>query len=479
MVEHTKATAKREGVVLESPLNKVKVVAFGIDNSISAEEEAAIMPLLSKVFDVAVDSLIDDETWIYKLKVPFEINPVMTKALGRPLALYVVPSLVDSLGINIASSVYLNHKSRMRRMLTVVGVKNPNDPFVTLTIVFSTKDDNLTKDEVQKILKKERSRTKKYVNEALRLMGFNSQVKTVRTPLIVRIARVFSSDEIKVRVEDGSDLIDVTLKLREPEWDLSSFPSSLVEDLRTLVIEPILENKPYSIRGMIVAGPPGMGKSVLVEAMAKEMKKKVVDIEPSTYRSMWYGHTEKILRSVFEHLKRRNDLVILIDDAEFLMSRNMVTHEGYVSEISTFLKIFQERERPFIALTANYPEVIDQALLRPGRVDLLVVMGYPDKEFRRKIVENTLGRYKIKVNDDIKEDIVRLTKWFSAAEMDAFIRMAIMKGKGTITHDSLLWARRRFSIDETERARMQERTLWYLQKVQGMVVAYVKRPEEV
>jgi SpoVK/Ycf46/Vps4 family AAA+-type ATPase len=150
-------------------------------------------------------------------------------------------------------------------------------------------------------------------------------------------------EEVRVKVEDGSDMVNLTLKLREPGWSLDDFPKTLAEELRYLVVNPIKEDKSYGVRGMIVVGPPGMGKSVLVEAIAKEMGKRIVDIEPATYRSMWYGHTEKILRGIFNSLKKRDDIVVLIDDAEFLMNRNMMLHEGSVSELSTFLKIFQER----------------------------------------------------------------------------------------------------------------------------------------
>jgi hypothetical protein len=72
-----------------------------------------------------------------------------------------------------------------------------------------------------------------------------------------------------------------------------------------------------------------------------------------------------------------------------------------------------------------------------------------------------------------------MTRWFSTAEIDAFIRMSVMKGKGKITLDDLIWARKKFKINETERRVLQERMLWYLERLQGMVISYVKPPEEV
>jgi hypothetical protein len=111
--------------------------------------------LVSKIFDIGVDSLKDEEdTWVYKLKVDYEISPHTSKALARPLALYVVPRLTEELDVNVIASVYLNYKNRIRRVLTIIGIKNPSSSFVTLTTVLSPKDDKLSKEEALKILKK-------------------------------------------------------------------------------------------------------------------------------------------------------------------------------------------------------------------------------------------------------------------------------------------------------------------------------------
>ena len=482
MTEPTKASARKllkEMRKVELPHMKTKVVVFGKTWDSQPEEESIVMLPLSKIYDIALDALNDEELVIYKLKLPYPISPHVTKAALKPLAMYFIPSLSEFRKVNIVASIYVNHKGKNWRKGTIVAFHSPNKEYKLISIVISTSADDFNKDDIIKLMRRERTEAKKYILEALKAFGHPPQPVSVSEVLVARIAKSFNADEIKVRIEDGSEVIDVNLKLREPQWTLNDFPDDLTTNLRTIVTEPLKDGKEYAVKGLIIAGPPGMGKSVLVEAIAHELNKKVVDLEPGMYRSMWYGHTEKIIRKIFENIKHRNDVVVLFDDAEYLMSRNMSMHEGYIAEISTFLKLFQERERPLIALTANYPELIDPALLRPGRVDVLVVLGYPDKNFRRKIVHTTAKKYGIKISEDILEEAVRLTRWFSSAEIDAMIRMAIMKGKGTLTSENLLWARKRFSISESERQRMQERTLWYLQKIQGIIISYVKRPEEV
>ncbi len=480
MSEHTKVKRrKREPRVLNPPYSNAKVVVFSKNVESDVDEEASALTLIPKIYAIASDYLDDPELLIYKLKVPLTLSPGEVRALVKPLSAYVLPSLADALKSNIVASVFYNKNMKNWRLFTIVTVVNPEETFKLLTISISNSDDKLTKDEVIKIVKREKTEAKKFIYDALKTLNAPLSKIQVKESLFIRIAKSFTSEELKIEVEDGADYTSMTLKLREPEWSLTQFPDQLAEEIRTLIVEPLKEDREYAARGIILSGPPGMGKSVLVEAIANELNKKVIDLEPSTYRSMWYGHTEKIVRAIFNTLKRRNDVVVLIDDAEFLMNRGSAVNEAYVSEVSTFLKLLQERDRPLIAMTANYPEMIDPALLRPGRIDVLIVLGYPDKHFRRKIIETALNKYGAKAPESVIEEAVRLTRWFSSAEIDAMIRTALMKGKGTVSEEVLRWARKRFNINETERARIQERMLWYLSKIQGIVISYVKRPEEI
>jgi len=292
----------------------------------------------------------------------------------------------------------------------------------------------------------------------------------------------FSSleDIIRVVIEDGVETINVVFPLREPKWSLSSFPKNIVEELERVVINPIRSSAKYAIKGLIVIGPPGVGKSVLVEALAKRLGLRILDLSPGTYRSMWYGLTEKILLRLFEKLRKRRDLIILIDDAEFLSMRAKSIHEVHLSEITMLLNILQRSDRPLIAFTSNQPDIIDPALLRPGRIDLVIVMGYPNLEFRKIIVRELLRRYAISCSDDhIVEYIAKSTRWFTNAEIDALIRLAASIGNGVLSEEVIDKAKRKFKINESERRRIQEYLEWYANRLQGIVLTYVSKEDEI
>ena len=219
----------------------------------------------------------------------------------------------------------------------------------------------------------------------------------------------------------------------------------------------------------------------MAEALADALGLKVVELRPQSYRSMWYGSTEKMLNAIFKQIiRRRRSIALIIDDAEFISSRKFTMHEAHISEISTILYHLQRPDRPFTVLTANNPELIDPAILRPGRIDVTVVIGYPDRSMRRKALLRNAERYSIKIKgNSVIEKIVSLSKWFTLAEVDAFLRLAAGKGNGVVGMDEVEWARKKFNIDHSERISAQDYLRWWARKTQGIVISYIPRENEM
>jgi len=368
---------------------------------------------------------------------------------------------------------------KLKKRFAAAVVKRPEDPtFFAIGTLF-VGDVASSKQEPKSLLKKVKKISLEFLRRHWKELEIKGEPK-VLSSIVFLVAMEFPEDEIKVHVRDGHDTVKIAIPLKKPEWSLKDFPEELAEELRTLVVEPTKEDRPFAPKGILLVGPPGVGKTILVEAIAGELGKRLLELEPGMYRSMWYGQTEKILKEIFTAVKqRKDDIVMLIDDAEFLMDRGLAMHEGYISEMNMFLKMLQTRDRPLVAMTTNHPQLLDQALVRPGRIDLAVIVGYPDRRFRKKIIEKILKRYELEADENIINKLVRATKWFSNAEIDSLIRMAAARGKGKITEESVNWARKRFHVNESERERIQESLMWYANKLQGMVVSYVKSPSEV
>ncbi len=288
-------------------------------------------------------------------------------------------------------------------------------------------------------------------------------------------------EEIKAVINDGSEYREIRVPVRRPEWRMSDLPPQILDDVKTSIIEPIRSGMPFAAKGALLTGPPGVGKSVMAEALADALKLNVVELRPQNYRSMWYGATEKALNAIFKQvIKRRKEIALIIDDAEFISSRKYTMHEAHISEISTILYHLQRPERPFTILTANNPELIDPAILRPGRIDVAVVMGYPDRSMRRKAILRNSERYKVKFrSQDVVEDLVSMTKWFTLAEVDALLRLAASKGRGTVGEEEIKWGKKKFNVNVSERVSMQDYLRWWARKVQGIVITYIPSEREI
>ena len=286
-------------------------------------------------------------------------------------------------------------------------------------------------------------------------------------------------DEIKAVVSDGTEYRELKIPVRTPQWSLEDLPKQVVEDIKITIVEPARRGLPFAAKGAFIIGPPGVGKTVMAEALASALGLKLVELRPSTYRSMWYGATEKTLNVIFQQLnKRRKKVILVIDDAEFLMARGFSFHEAHITEVSTVLYHLQRDDRPFTVLTANYPELIDPALIRPGRIDVVIILGYPDREMRRKAILRHLRNYRINYSEDVLERLVEVTRWFSLAEINAIVRLAAGKGKGSIGEAEVEWAKKRFNIDVSYRRSMQDHLRWWARKMQGIIIPYIP-PEEV
>ncbi len=297
--------------------------------------------------------------------------------------------------------------------------------------------------------------------------------------LLVQLVPKTELNVIDITIPELNEVFKVRIPIREPQWNLNDMPPKLRSSIETVIIKPISIKAPYAPRGILITGPPGVGKTVTAEAVSNALGMKIVELRPSTYRSMWYGLTEKILEQSLVAVKKRKNVVVLLDDVDFLVGRHIAVHETHVSEITIFLRFLQEERRPLVILTTNTPEILDPALVRPGRIDAVVLMGYPDRDFRKYIAQRSAKKYGIALEPSKAEMMADITRWFTHAEIDALIRLAASKGDGKLSEDSILWARQQFTINESIRKAIQDRLRWFGEQFQGVTIKYIPSETEI
>jgi len=221
----------------------------------------------------------------------------------------------------------------------------------------------------------------------------------------------------KVKWEDIGGLEDVKGTLKEMvEWPLKN-PDSF----KRLGIQP-----PH---GILMYGAPGTGKTLLAKAVANESGANFISIKGPEMLSKWVGESEQRIRELFRRARQVAPSIIFLDEVDALVPRrglNYGSHvtETVVSQLLTEISGLEELKNVVIIAATNRPDMIDPALLRPGRIDRLVLVPAPDLKTRLEIFKIHTKNMPLK-DVDLKE-LATKTEGFSGADIEALCREAAM-----------------------------------------------------
>jgi transitional endoplasmic reticulum ATPase len=222
-----------------------------------------------------------------------------------------------------------------------------------------------------------------------------------------------------VKWEDIGGLADVKLELQEAvEWPLK-YPE---------VFEH-LDAKPP--KGILLYGPPGTGKTLLAKAVANESEANFISVKGPELLSKWVGESERAVREIFRKAKQAAPSIIFFDEIDSIApvrgggyGDSHVT-ERVISQLLTEMDGLEELRGVVVIAATNRPDIIDPALLRPGRFDKLLYVPPPDIEARKEILKIHLKKKPLAEDVDI-EDIARRTEGYTGADLAAVCNTAVM-----------------------------------------------------
>jgi transitional endoplasmic reticulum ATPase len=181
-------------------------------------------------------------------------------------------------------------------------------------------------------------------------------------------------------------------------------------------------------------GPPGTGKTLLAKAVANESECNFIAIKGPELLSKWVGESEKGVREIFRKARQASPSIIFFDEIDALVPKrgsfqgsSHVT-ESVVSQILTELDGMEELKNVTILAATNRPDMLDDALLRPGRLERHIYVPAPDAESRKKIFDVYLGGEtgNILAKDVDVEALVKQTEGYVGADIEALVREAKM-----------------------------------------------------
>jgi SpoVK/Ycf46/Vps4 family AAA+-type ATPase len=183
-------------------------------------------------------------------------------------------------------------------------------------------------------------------------------------------------------------------------------------------------------RGILLYGPPGCGKTLLAKAVANESQANFISIKGPELISKWVGESEKAIREVFRKSRLSAPAIVFFDEIDSIAHRrgsgdSTLVNERVMSQLLTELDGLEPLRDIVVIGATNRPDIIDSALLRPGRFDRLIPIPAPDENTRKKILELHLSTMKLDEDVDINR-LVESTNSFAGADIEGLCREAGM-----------------------------------------------------
>ncbi len=231
-----------------------------------------------------------------------------------------------------------------------------------------------------------------------------------------------------------SALREVQVQVPNVSWDDVGGLDELKEELREAVEWPIKHKEAFeyvdveSPKGVLLYGPPGTGKTLIAKALSKMTDSNFISIKGPELLSKWVGESEKGVREIFRKARQAAPCIIFFDEIDALVPRRSGSESSHVSEnvvsqILTEIDGLEELHNVLIIGATNRLDIVDEALLRPGRFDRIIEVPKPDAKGREHIFKIHSKKKPLAADVNISK-IVELTSGFSGAELAAVANRA-------------------------------------------------------
>jgi len=185
-------------------------------------------------------------------------------------------------------------------------------------------------------------------------------------------------------------------------------------------------------KGILLYGPPGCGKTLLARAVATESEANFITIKGPEVFSKWVGESEKAIREVFRKARMASPAVIFFDEFDSLVPRRGMGYadsgvtERVISQLLTEMDGIMTLEDVVVIAATNRPDIVDPAVLRPGRFDRLIYVPEPDREARLQIFKIYTKDMPLTKDVDL-DQLASMAKNYSGADLEALCREAALQ----------------------------------------------------
>ncbi|TEU05229.1 AAA family ATPase [Candidatus Bathyarchaeota archaeon] len=228
---------------------------------------------------------------------------------------------------------------------------------------------------------------------------------------------------------------EVYVEVPTVKWTDVGGLESVKEELREAVEWPLKNPQVFKRmgirppKGILLFGPPGCGKTLLARAVATESEANFITIKGPEVFSKWVGESEKAIREVFRKARMASPAVIFFDEFDSLVPRRGLGYADsgvtsrVISQLLTEMDGIVTLEDVVVIAATNRPDIVDPAILRPGRFDRLIYVPDPDEKARLEILQIYTKEMPLTKDVDLAQ-LTSMTKNYSGADIDAVCREA-------------------------------------------------------
>ncbi|MEM4041843.1 MAG: CDC48 family AAA ATPase [Saccharolobus sp.] len=234
-----------------------------------------------------------------------------------------------------------------------------------------------------------------------------------------------------------SGLREIYIEVPEVRWSDIGGLEDIKEELKEVIEYPLKYPELYQNsgieppKGILLFGPPGTGKTMLAKAVATESGANFIAVRGPEVLSKWVGESEKAVREIFRKARMYAPSVIFIDEIDAIApirgaSYDSGVTERIVNQLLAEMDGIENLENVAVIAATNRPDILDPALLRPGRFEKLIYVPPPDKKARIEILK--VHTKNIVIAEDVSlEDIAERTEGYTGADLAALVREAAMR----------------------------------------------------
>lgn len=269
------------------------------------------------------------------------------------------------------------------------------------------------------------------------LPDLDLEVEKISNEILQKI--IITDDDFKDALKEvrPSALREVLVQVPNVTWEDVGGLESLKEELREAVEWPLKHKEAFEYtdlappKGIILHGPPGTGKTLVAKALARTTESNFISIKGPELLSKWVGESEKGVREVFRKARQAAPCIIFLDEIDAIApSRSSGTSDSHVTErvvsqLLTEIDGLEELHNVVVIGATNRLDIVDTALLRPGRFDRIIEVPIPDAKGREGIFK--IHTRKKPLADDVDSaKLVELTDGFNGAEIAGVCSRAAM-----------------------------------------------------